>query len=80
MIGVGTVLSVMLMMPYLFAISTIFSMFGIEICGFESVSKNIALVLSSIKLSRSSAVSLSKTLASMPNLFSVCVKSTVVPP
>ena len=70
----------MLTTPCLSAIFAILSVSATAICGFERLSKNIAFVLSSIKPSKSSALSLSKVFVLMPKFFRVLCNKAAEPP
>ncbi len=78
--GVATVLSTIVMILCLFATATIPSKSATAKEGFESDSKIIAFVLSSIKASNVEASVTSKFLASIPSLLIVWDVSVDVPP
>lgn len=67
-VAVATVLSQIVIIPYFFATSTIFSIAGIAIWGFDNDSMKIPFVLSSTKLSKSLASSLLKVFTLIPKV------------
>ena len=70
-LAVATVLSQIVIIPYFFPTSTIFSIAGIAIWGFDNDSKNIPFVFSSTKLSKSEASSLLNVFTLIPNLYNI---------